>query len=139
MFISIYHKCITFCSFVFVMQKTMETVEALLVRNYRCDISVLYERSSKRRCNNLRDSTTDNHSVCTATSVCARRAPVALKKTLLRRYGDLTATPLRSFQNAERRRLFCVCSKCALSIGVLCDPKASAGDATALLRRYFRS
>ena len=36
--------------------------------------------------------------------------------------------------NAEWRCLFWVCSKCSPSLGVLCDPIMSNGDATALLR-----
>ena len=41
--------------------------------------------------------------------------------------------------NAERRCLFWVCSKCAPSLGVLCDPTVSNGDATALLWWCLRS
>ncbi|OWF47043.1 hypothetical protein KP79_PYT12528 [Mizuhopecten yessoensis] len=71
-----------------------------------------------------RASATDNHCVRTATFVRARGDPVALKETLLRCYGDLTAIPLRSYQDAERRSLSWACSKCAPSLGVLCDPTA---------------
>ena len=41
--------------------------------------------------------------------------------------------------NAEWRCLFWVCSKCAPSLGVLCDPTVSNGDDTALLRWCLRS
>lgn len=90
----------------------------------------------------LRASATDNHNIGTAISVRARGSPVALYKTSLRCYGDLTATPLpwlRSYQNAERQRLFYACSNCSPSLGALCDPNASTGDATALLQRCLRA
>ena len=41
--------------------------------------------------------------------------------------------------NAEWRWLIWVCSKCAPSLGVLCDPIVSNGDATALLRWCLRT
>ena len=41
--------------------------------------------------------------------------------------------------NAEWQCLFWVCSKCAASLGVLCDPSVSNGDATVLLRWRLRS
>ena len=41
--------------------------------------------------------------------------------------------------NAEWRCLFWVCSKCAPSLGVLCDPTVSNDYATALLRWCLRS
>ena len=41
--------------------------------------------------------------------------------------------------NAKPQRLFWACSKCALSVGALCDPTASTCDAIALLRRCLRS
>ena len=40
---------------------------------------------------------------------------------------------------AEWRCLFWICSKCAPSLSVLCDPTVSNGDATALLRWCLRS
>ena len=49
------------------------------------------------------------------------------------------AIPLRYLKAALPRRLFWACPKCAPSVGVLCDPTASTGDATALLRRCLRS
>lgn len=42
----------------------------------------------------------------TTTTVRARGAPLALYEMLLRCYGDLTVTSLRSYQNAERLRYF---------------------------------
>lgn len=49
-----------------------------------------------------------NHSVCIPTSVCACRVPLAAKESLLGFYGDLTATALRPYQNAERLCLLCL-------------------------------
>ena len=46
---------------------------------------------------------------------------------------------LRSYQNAERRRLFCACTKCAPTLDVLCDLNASTGEATVLHRRCLWS
>ena len=43
------------------------------------------------------------------------------------------------FYSGMPRRLFWACSKCTSSIDVLCDPTASTGDATALLRKCLRS
>ena len=48
--------------------------------------------------------TTDDLGVCTATLVCANGAHFALEETLLRGYGDLTASPLRSMRTLSERR-----------------------------------
>ena len=53
----------------------------------------------------LRANATDDHGVCTTTLVCAHGAPSALQETLLRGYGDLTASPLRSIMTASERRV----------------------------------
>lgn len=52
--------------------------------------------------------------------------------------GDLTPCLLRGYQNADTRRVLCVCSKCAPSHGVLDDPALTYEDAVAMLRRYIR-
>ena len=53
----------------------------------------------------LRANATDDHGVCTTTLMCVHRAPIALKETLLRGYGDLTASPLRSIRTPSERRV----------------------------------
>ena len=60
--------------------------------------------------------------------MCARGAPISLQVTVLRGYGDLTATPLRSYLNAERRLL----KVRAVVRSSMRGP--TTGDATALLR-----
>ena len=64
---------------------------------------------------------------------------VAPKETSLRCYCVAAANPLRSHGahsdrrgNAEPRRALCACTKCAPWHGVLGDPTASSGDATAM-------
>ena len=67
--------------------------------------------------------------------LCCRRPYFAANMTLRRPLCAL----LGRLTNAEWRCLFWVCSKCAPSLGVLCDPTVSNGDATALLRWCLRS
>ena len=71
---------------------------------------------------------------------------VAPYETSLRCYCVAAANPLRSHGahsdrrgNAEPRRALCACTKCAPWHGVLGDPTASSGDATAMPRRSRRS
>ena len=79
----------------------------------------------------------------TATAFAQRPlcAPTELLLRCRRLYCAATVTLRRPLfallgirANAEWRCLFWVCSKCAMSLGVLCDPTVSNGDATALLR-----
>ena len=76
-------------------------------------------------------------SLCAPTELLFRsRRPYCAAMVTLRR--PLCAL-LGRRANAEWRCLFWVCSKCAPSLGVLCDPTVSDGDATALLRWCLRS
>ena len=84
------------------------------------------------------------HSIRTALTACWTQRTTILVHTrwaptarLWRPYVNPTLLERRG--NAEPRRLFWACSKCAPLFGVLCIPMASTGDATALLRRYLRS
>ena len=78
-----------------------------------------------------------NDPLCAPTELLLRcRRPYCAAMVTLRR--PLCAL-LGRRANAERRCLFWVCSKCAPSLGVLCDPTVSNGDATALLRWCLRS
>ena len=92
---------------------------------------------------------TNDQCVCTAFAqrpLCALCAPAELLLRCRRPYCAAMVTlrcPLCTLlerrANADRRCLFWVCSKCAPSLGVLCDPTVSNGDATALLRWCLRS
>ena len=60
--------------------------------------------------------------------------------------GDLNArlwrpysNPTVLFQRGVARCLFWACSKCVPSVGILCNPTASTGITTALLRRCLQS
>ena len=71
---------------------------------------------------------------------------VALQETSLRCYCVAAANPRLSHGthserrgNTEPRRSLCACTKCAPWHGVLGDPMASTGDATAIPRRSRRS
>ena len=78
--------------------------------------------------------------ICVPTA-CARspRGTLGdLTALLLRCRCEATAFTRRSFRSpwdAEPRRALCACTKCAPWHGVLGDPTASSGDATAMPRR----
>ena len=79
------------------IQGTHSAYAALLRRCHCVEDAVTSPRTPCR----LRANVTDDHGVCTMTLVCAQGAPIAL----LRGYGDLTASPLRSIRTPSERRV----------------------------------